>query len=560
MRQAGGEYLQEEARSRGAQPRVKAVLYPFDLDYGLAPGSGEFVHTVYGGEPGKLVLEEGYYTSGSWTSPVMHTYSPYLNLVAPSWEDHAGIMELRVYLRAADTPAAVSSSPYVTLTQEKESALGPYFQVKVEFQQSCRAWAVDTPGEADAFTAYDVDRAPDEEYESSAADGETPAYVSQLCFQGRLTLPESEVLDPGAVQVDLARDFSELRSGDHILIMDNRRGQWLSGTENCYLQGWDWIQKQLALYHGWELPNGQVEWQLVYQGVLQHLAGMAHSWREPHRVRLETSDWVAARLKQVLGPPSSEGERQPFMRGTYLAPGELLQLDPAVVSDPVKTGSGSAVLELLGTYRGEYPKDYLLEVETGGEVGAAQFRWSNNQGQSWRETGLLTTGAENPVDLEEGLGVFWESGPGTDLVAGDRWTFTAQPPIYQYQVAGAPFEAVTAVYLNGVETQDRVAADAATGVILVTGRSGQVEARVVKDSTTHPVDIIADILDEVGLSQALHQDSFGLAKSLTPGYALGVRFENLTAAQALRDISQRCLYDLWVDLGEIKIRAYLGEE
>jgi hypothetical protein len=34
----------------------------------------------------------------------------------------------------------------------------------------------------------------------------------------------------------------------------------------------------------------------------------------------------------------------------------------------------------------------------------------------------------------------------------------------------------------------------------------------------------------------------------------------MTAAQAIRDIIQRTLYDLWVDFGEIKIRAYVGED
>ena len=86
------------------------------------------------------------------------------------------------------------------------------------------------------------------------------------------------------------------------------------------------------------------------------------------------------------------------------------------------------------------------------------------------------------------------------------------------------------------------------------------EARVVKDDTTHPVDMITDILAEVGLAAAIHQDSFALAKSLTPEYAIGVCFENLSAAQAIREIVRRCLYDLWVDFGEIKIRAYLGED
>lgn len=560
MRQAGGEYLQEEVRARGARPRVKAVLFPFELDYGLAAGSGVFVNTEYGGEHGKLALKAGYYTSGSWTSPVMHTFSPYLNLVASSWEDQAGDMDAKVYLRTGETPAAVSAGPDTLLTPGGEFALAPYFQVKVFFQQTGRSWAVDTPEEADEFTAYALSQAPEGGYESYAADGEAPGYLANLRLEGRLALPEGEILDPGGVRVDLARDFSGVRGQDQVLVMDNRRGQWLNGAASFYLQGLDWLQKQVALYHGWELPGGKVQWQLVHQGVLQSLTGMGHGWREPHQVRLESQDWLAARLKKVLGAPSPQGEKRPFMRGPYLARAELGETTEASVSDPVKNGSGSAVFKLLGTYRGDYPQDYLVKAESTGEVGSATFRWSLNLGQSWKETGLATASAEDPVELEEGLAVYWESGPGTDLIAGDRWTFTAQPPVYQYRVPGAPFEAVTQVYLNGEETEDRVAADAATGEILVTGRSAQVEARVVKDDTTHPVDIITDILSEVGLSENIHQDSFALAKSLTPGYAIGVCFENVPAAQGLREILRRCLYDLWTDFGEIKIRGYLGED
>jgi hypothetical protein len=93
----------------------------------------------------------------------------------------------------------------------------------------------------------------------------------------------------------------------------------------------------------------------------------------------------------------------------------------------------------------------------------------------------------------------------------------------------------------------------------VSGRNAQVKARVVKNNTTHPVDIVTDILTEVGLFSAINQDSFALAKSVTPEYVIGVSFENVTAAKAIRDIVRRCLYDLWVDFGEIKLNAYLGE-
>ncbi len=528
MRTSSGEYLHEESRDRGARPRVKAVLYPFDLDYGLAAGSGEFINTAYGGEAGKLALAAGSYSTASWTSPVLHAFSPYLNEVAAFWEDQAGEMATRVFLRTAASAGEIANASYLPLSQGAEYNLLPYFQVKVEF--------------------------------TGSGEQVTSGYVAALRFEGRLSLPEGEILDPGAVRVELARDFSELRTGDLTLVLDNRRGQWLAGAANSYLLGLASSQKKLALYHGWDLPGGQVEWQLAYQGELEGLAGMAHAWKGEHRVSLKSQDWTAARLQTLLGAPTIAGVRQPFMRGPYRATAELTETVDAQVGEPVKSGSGSAVLKVIGTYRGEYVQEYLLQAEGSGEVGGVNFRWSVNQGQSWRETGCTTAGAGNPVALENGLAVYWDSGSGTDLASGDQWTFTAQPPVYHYQVDGGPFTSIIAVYLNGAATQDRVAADPETGLITITGRSAQVEARLIKDATTHPVDIITDILAAAGLGSALQQDTFDLAKSLTPSYAIGVCFENVTAAQALREILKRCLYDLWVDFGEIRIKAYLGEE
>jgi len=557
MRQAGADYLREETRCRGARPRVKAVLSPYDLDYGLAPGSGEFIQTAYGGEPGKLAMGDGYLTSGSWTSPVVQSFSPYLDEAVPSWEEPAGHMDVEIRLRTGETPAGVAQAIFALLTSGQDLSLAPYFQVKVDLRETIRAWGLDDPGEADEFTAYAVDQDPDGDFESYASDG--PGCLTGFSLAGRLTLPEREIIDPGGVRVELTRDFSELRSGDNVLVLDNRVGQWLNRAENAYLKEPDWTRKQLALYHGWELADGTVAWQLLYQGVMQRLSGMADGWRQPHRVRLESQDGVAAGLKQKIGVPADTGERRPFMRGTYLAGGELTQVVEATIGEVSRTGSGSAGLNLLGTYRGDYLQDYLLEAETSGEVGSATFRWSLDQGQSWQKSELVAAGPDKPVGLDEGLSVYWESGLGADLVTGDRWTFTATPPIYHYQVFGAPFEAITAVYLSGEEDDDRVTKDATTGLIQVSGKNASVSARVVKDHTTHPVDMVADILAEVGLETAIHQDSFALAKSLTPEYVIGISFENLTAAQAIREIVRRCLYDLWIDFGEIKIRAYLGE-
>ncbi|MFZ2088961.1 MAG: hypothetical protein WAU47_10320, partial [Desulfobaccales bacterium] len=240
--------------------------------------------------------------------------------------------------------------------------------------------------------------------------------------------------------------------------------------------------------------------------------------------------------------------------------GELVEVTTAAVGSMQKYGNGSATLLLLGEYRGDAVVNYLLQVEVSGEVGSATFRWSINNGQSWEKTGLTCGGAEDPVALSEGLMVYWQPGLGTDLLAGDRFFFTAQPPLYLYRVAGGPFAAISSIYLNDEEVWEGVTADPETGEVQVTGKSAQVSVRVVKDDTTHPVDIMMDLLSEVGLGEAIHQDSFELAKSLTPEYAVGVCFENTPASQALREILRRTLFDLWVDFGEIKIRAYLGED
>uniref|UniRef100_A0A7V6DNF8 Uncharacterized protein n=1 Tax=Desulfobacca acetoxidans TaxID=60893 RepID=A0A7V6DNF8_9BACT len=521
MRLASGEFLQEEMLLRGARPRVKAVLFPFDLDYGLGPGSGIFEHTQYGGEPGKLVLEEGV-SSGSWTSPVMQTLSPALDTVVPVWDDQSS-SGAKVYLRGAATPDQVSGASYTELLPLEASPLWPSFQVRVEFP---------------------------------AAGGS----VSGLSFEGRLTIPESELISPGEVRVDLARDFSGLTSGRHILRLDNREAQWLPGGRNFSLLGLPFEEKRLILYHGFELPNGQVEWLPLYQGALTRLGNMTDGWQERHRVEVETEDWITHCLNRRLGAPAPEGERRPFMRGVYRARGELVQVTDPAVSAPARSGSGSAVLTVLGEYRGAVDTDFLLQITTSGEVGAATFSWSINNGQSWEKEGLTCGGADKPVTLSQGLAVFWQPGSGSDLVAGDRFTFTARAPVYHYRLAGAPFAAITTVYLNDEAVWEGVTAEPETGDIMVTGRSAQVSARVVKDNTTHPVDIMLDVLSEVGLKEAVNQESFDLAKSLTPEYAVGVCFENIPASQALREILRRTLYDLWVDFGEIKIRAYLGEE
>jgi hypothetical protein len=93
-----------------------------------------------------------------------------------------------------------------------------------------------------------------------------------------------------------------------------------------------------------------------------------------------------------------------------------------------KSGNGSATLVLLGDYTHQEPRRFVVQIETGGEVGQATFRWSRDGGQTWEASGLKSGDHQHPVSLWGGLEVCWEGGAGTDLVAGDYWTFWAGEP------------------------------------------------------------------------------------------------------------------------------------
>ncbi|MFH1595015.1 MAG: LamG-like jellyroll fold domain-containing protein [Pseudomonadota bacterium] len=98
------------------------------------------------------------------------------------------------------------------------------------------------------------------------------------------------------------------------------------------------------------------------------------------------------------------------------------------VHNLTKVGSGSAVLVLTGDYSRQEKRRFVVEMETTGEIGAATFRWSRDGGLTWEAGGLVSGDRDHPVALSDGLQVYWESGQGTDLVAGDHWTFWGGEP------------------------------------------------------------------------------------------------------------------------------------
>lgn len=98
------------------------------------------------------------------------------------------------------------------------------------------------------------------------------------------------------------------------------------------------------------------------------------------------------------------------------------------VHQVAKYGSGSAALILLKDYEHQERRQFVILVETGGAVGQATCRWSKDGGLTWEEEGVVCGDRNHPLPLWGGLEVAWEGGGGTDLVAGDYWTFWGGEP------------------------------------------------------------------------------------------------------------------------------------
>jgi hypothetical protein len=103
-----------------------------------------------------------------------------------------------------------------------------------------------------------------------------------------------------------------------------------------------------------------------------------------------------------------------------------------VTSRPQKEGSGSAVATLGGTYSGSDNLDYVIEIQTTGEIGAATFRWSDDGGATWDASGVATSAS--PVALNNGVTVQWTAAAGSDVVALDQWRFKGYLPYHRRNV------------------------------------------------------------------------------------------------------------------------------
>lgn len=87
-----------------------------------------------------------------------------------------------------------------------------------------------------------------------------------------------------------------------------------------------------------------------------------------------------------------------------------------------------------GTYVGHGKKtQYKVEIDATGSPDT--FKWSDDDGVTWKETGVSCVGVGSPYTLEEGITVYWAAITGHTL--GDNWSWDAGFEIVRIDSHGA---------------------------------------------------------------------------------------------------------------------------
>ncbi len=64
-----------------------------------------------------------------------------------------------------------------------------------------------------------------------------------------------------------------------------------------------------------------------------------------------------------------------------------------------------------------------VQIDAGGALETATFKWSLDGGATWEATGLLTGGIDNPSNLFDNIYIWWETYGTPNFATGDGWFF-----------------------------------------------------------------------------------------------------------------------------------------
>lgn len=85
--------------------------------------------------------------------------------------------------------------------------------------------------------------------------------------------------------------------------------------------------------------------------------------------------------------------------------------------------TGAGTVQVGGDFDNASDLSYKIEITTGGEIGVAKYRWSDDGGSSWDESNITT--AISPRNMNNGLKVWFVGNTGTDFNTNDYATVTA---------------------------------------------------------------------------------------------------------------------------------------
>ena len=169
------------------------------------------------------------------------------------------------------------------------------------------------------------------------------------------------------------------------------------------------------------------------------------------------------------------------MAGYYKCRAELQESFDPYAGSVTKIGTGTASLVVAGDPHNTEDINFVIQAESTGEVAAATIRWSMDGGNYWEKSGIVSITSISPMKLKDGVTIYFVPAAGIDLVAGDTFSFTVYARRIKFIIAGAPFLAISNVYLNGVEIFG-TSPNITTGELTIVGPSGFVDARVVKSA------------------------------------------------------------------------------
>jgi hypothetical protein len=371
MLAASAEYQAYEAQRIGATPVVRATFLPYLWPNGVN-ADGQFVHCAYVA-PDRIQADYEGFAGGSWISPVLTS-----NLQVPtspavvSWEWNYPGFDVLVYYRGADDLTALATEDWTLVNSGDTIQIYPFYQFKITLE-GYRAWAEESLGAADDFTAWAVDVAGVEAEEGYAADtnvsGDPLTYIQNVVLLGRFSVVR-DIEAAGSVSMEAPSDFGDLVAGSHSgLTLNNRQGSgavtvlgpgqidytWTPaplfspGKSSFFLSQQDWYDLELIIELGWSkggwfqsgfledewLGEGFTDFITLFHGRVKEFGPVTRAVGSPNTVEVYAEDFLSDCLKRRICLPAADGTPNPLIQGEFLCKGEAVS--GSTPGDPNRT-------------------------------------------------------------------------------------------------------------------------------------------------------------------------------------------------------------------------------